>query len=325
VDGTTKRSRSTIGLSWERYEGPTWLIAAVVYGWWGLIVWFHACIPWCLMVPLGAIVIAWHNSLQHETIHALLRVPRPLRFALGIPPLGLVVPYPIYRRSHRRHHRDAWLTDPSEDPESYYHSEQEWRSLPQATRSVYLFNQTLLGRLTIGPLLYLMSFLKRESLRLAAGDRSNLAAWAWHAICVGLLLFYIREIAGMPLWQYVVLVVYPGLCLGMLRSFCEHRYAARSGHRTAIVESGFPFNLLFLNNNLHVIHHLSPTLPWYRIPAVWRESRAELLEHNGGFYFKGYAQIAAAHGFRPVFVPAQPQGNATPSADRTRIRPAGAT
>jgi fatty acid desaturase len=111
----------------------------------------------------------------------------------------------------------------------------------------------------------------------------------------------------------------------MLRSFCEHRYAVRPEHRTAIVESGFPLNLLFLNNNLHLIHHRFPTLPWYRIPAVWRKSREELLEHSDHFYFTGYAQIAAKHAFRVAFIPAWPQGNATLSADRNRIRPASAT
>jgi fatty acid desaturase len=128
----------------------------------------------------------------------------------------------------------------------------------------------------------------------------------------------------MPLWQYAGFVVYPGLCLGMLRSFCEHRYALRTGHRTAIVKSGFPLSLLFLNNNLHLIHHLSPALPWYRIPAVWRESRTELLEHNGGFYFAGYRQIAARHAFRPAFTPTQRHGQPGSSAERIRIRPAGA-
>jgi len=310
---------------WERYEGPTWVVAASVYGWWGLLVWFHAHIPWWLIVPAGAIVIAWHNSLQHETIHAMVRVPRAVRFALGAPPLGLAIPYPLYFRSHRRHHRDAWLTTPGEDPESFYRGEGEWQRYPQAIRAIYLFNQTLLGRMTIGPLLCLSSFLKREILRVVAGDRSNVPAWGWHAVSVSLLLLWVREFAGMPLWQYALLVVYPGLCLGMLRSFYEHRYADRPEHRTAIVESGFPFNLLFLNNNLHLIHHLSPTLPWYRIPAAWRESRTELLEYNGGFYFTGYSQIAAKHAFRTAFIPVQPHGETIVGTDDRRIQTASAS
>lgn len=309
---------------WNRFEGPTWIVAASVYGSWGLLVWFHASIPWWLMIPLGAWIIAWHNSLQHETIHALVRVPRWARYAIGMPPLGLAVPYPIYRRSHRLHHRDAWLTDAVEDPESYYHPEARWQRFPRAMRAVYLFNQTLVGRLTIGPLLYLARFLARETLRVAAGDRTNLGAWLLHAAFVGGILYFVGAIARMPLWQYVLFVVYPGLCLGMLRSFCEHRYAERTEHRTAIVESGLPFSLLFLNNNLHLIHHLSPGLPWYRIPPVWRTLRAELLEYNGGFYFAGYAHIAALHATRPAFIPARPQTGSAQRREATHVRTATA-
>jgi fatty acid desaturase len=325
VDRTSAQKRRTRHSFWDRYEGPTWVVAATIYGGWLLLVWFHAAIPWWLIVPCGAALIAWHNSLQHETIHALVRVPRRLRFALGFPPLGLAIPYPIYRRSHRKHHRDAWLTDPIEDPESFYHRDEAWQSYPQVLRAIYLFNQTLLGRLTIGPLLFLSGFLKRETMRVTTGDRSNLSAWAWHAIAVSSLLFFIDDVAGMPLWQYVLLVVYPGLCLGMLRSFFEHHYASRQGHRTAIVESGFPFNLLFLNNNLHLVHHLSPALPWYRIPTVWRESHAELLEHNGGFYFAGYLQVAAKRVLRAAFIPARPGAEPASEADRVRIRTASAS
>ena len=129
----------------------------------------------------------------------------------------------------------------------------------------------------------------------------------------------------MPLWQYLCFVVYPGLGLGMLRSFGEHRYAARPQQRTAIVESGFPFNVIFLNNNLHLVHHLSPALPWYRIPAVWRASRTRLLEHNGGFYFAGYSEIAARHAFGPVFAPVHPNSDGTVSTELVRIRPVSAT
>jgi fatty acid desaturase len=325
MEAIAGRLRRGICSSWRRYEGPTWLVAAAVYGGWASLLWFHARIPLWLMLPLGAVAIAWHNSLQHETIHALVRLPRPLRFALGFPPLALVVPYPIYCRNHRKHHRATRLTDPADDPESYYHREDDWQRYSPPIRVIFLFNQSLVGRLTIGPLLDAISFIKSEVQRVASGDRSNLSAWAWHAVSVGLILFCVGKIAGLPLWQYCCFVVYPGLSLGMLRSFGEHRYAARQQHRTAIVESGFPFNLLFLNNNLHLIHHISPALPWYRIPAVWRASRVRLLERNGGFYMRGYSQIAARHAFGPVFDPVYPHGDGAIKTERIRIPQANAT
>ena len=35
-----------------------------------------------------------------------------------------------------------------------------------------------------------------------------------------------------------------------------------------IIERGGPFALLFLNNNLHAVHHDRPSVPWYRIPET---------------------------------------------------------
>jgi fatty acid desaturase len=66
------------------------------------------------------------------------------------------------------------------------------------------------------------------------------------------------------------------------------------------------FGILFLFNNLHVVHHLKPTLPWYEIPRYYRHNRADLLRSNGNFFYRGYAQLAARHFFVPVFSPVHP-------------------
>jgi len=83
---------------WRRYEGPTWILALVIYGSWMALTSFHALIPWWIMIPVGAYLVAWQFSLQHETIHAMRFVPRWLRYAIAFPPLGLWFPYPIYNR-----------------------------------------------------------------------------------------------------------------------------------------------------------------------------------------------------------------------------------
>ncbi len=77
--------------------------------------------------------------------------------------------------------------------------------------------------------------------------------------------------------------------------------------RVAIVESNTLMGVLYLYNNLHLVHHRSPTLPWYRIPAKWRAQRAEMLATNRDFYYRGYLEIARRFLFRPVFDPAHPR------------------
>ncbi len=66
------------------------------------------------------------------------------------------------------------------------------------------------------------------------------------------------------------------------------------------------FGLLYLYNNLHVAHHLKPTMPWYDIPRYYRDNRVELLKDNGHFVYRGYAELAKRWLFVPVFSPVHP-------------------
>lgn len=290
---------------WE-LEVPTWILAVAIYGSWFLLMWFHAWIPWWAMIFLGGYVIAWQFSLQHETIHGFRGVPAWFRTLIAMPPLGLWFPYPMYRRSHSLHHRNTYLTVPGQDTETYYVKQADWARAGRLERAILLFNQTLVGRLLIGPLIRLYKLGQREIGRIRNHDTINVKHWAVHAVLVAILFWFVSGVCGMPWWQYILLVAYPGFSLGLLRAFIEHRAGARAGHRVAAVESNHLFGLLFLYNNLHVAHHLRPTLPWYELPRFYRENRAKLLKHNGNFVFTGYWPIARDYLFKPVFVPVHP-------------------
>lgn len=292
--------------TFRKIDGPTLLVASAIYGAWLALIYFHALVPWWVMIPAGGYVVAWHFSLQHEAIHAFRGVPAWLRLAIVYPPLGLWFPYPLYRKSHSIHHRDNHLTYPNEDTESYYVSAAEWEAASGAYRFVLMVNQTLAGRLLIGPLLRLWKLATREIGRARRGDTSHLRHWGLHAVAVLLLFGFVSGVCGMPWWQYVLLVAYPGMSLGLLRAFIEHRAAPAADARTAIVESNIVFGLLFLHNNLHIAHHLNPTMPWYELPRFYRENRTELLRRNGGFFFRGYGEIARKYLVKPVFTPIHP-------------------
>jgi fatty acid desaturase len=222
------------------------------------------------------------------------------------PPLGLWFPFPLYRKSHTTHHRDVHLTIPGVDTESYYVRRADWERMSKARRALLTFNQTMAGRLLIGPPLRLWLLVLRETRRVREGDTSHLPHWGIHAVAVGLLFWFISGVCHMPWWQYCLLVAYPGLSLGLLRAFTEHRAAENSQERTASVESNALFGLLYLYNNLHVVHHLKPTMAWYDIPAYYRANKEELMRMNGEFMYKGYAQLARHYLFVPVFSPVHP-------------------
>lgn len=293
---------SRVAGGWNRYEGPTWIVASAVYVGWFVLVAFAAQLQWWIVLPAGAYLVAWQASLQHETIHAMTRVPNRLKTALVSLPIGIFVPYSVYVRDHRRHHAASNIADEG-DPESDFHGETEWNAYPPGLRALYLFNQTLLGRFLAGPPLQLSRLARDEWLRVRAGDLALARTWLLHAFGVALLLAAVEAFAHLTWWRYLLLFGWPGYSLGMLRSFAEHRWTPHAPERTAIIESRFPLALLFLNNNLHLVHHLRPSLPWYDIPRAWRAQSEALLEVNGRFFFRGYGEIARRWALRPITVP----------------------
>lgn len=293
---------------WRRWEVPTWIVAVAIYACWAALVVFSRFIPWPILAIAGAYVLAWHFSLQHEAIHGWRSIPLPLRTALVWPPIGGWLPYELYRRSHTIHHRDANLTYPGLDTESVYHRAEAWAGYSPAWRAVLLFNQTLLGRLTIGPLLRLRKLFLTETALLRKGDFSNVWIWIRFALGLAAVLAFVKLVGRMPIWKYYLVIVYPGFSLGLLRAFIEHRWGQEPEERVASVESNWVFGLLFLWNNLHIVHHLEPALPWYEIPRLYRQDRDYYLTRNGSYLFSGYGEIARRWLVRPVFIPVHPAG-----------------
>ena len=291
-----------------RLELPTIAVALVIYGGWIATTLFWRVLPWPLLALSGGWFVAWQSSLQHEVIHGHPSRSRRVNDALGWPPLSLWLPYLIYRRSHLRHHNDALLTDPIEDPESAYLTRQRYERIGPVGRLIVRFDTTLLGRLLIGPAIMIGSFLVSEALALGRGNRSHLRIWAWHLIGVVAVLAWTGLVCGMPISIYLLAFVYPGAAFARLRSYAEHRWSPAPAERTAIVEDGGPFALLFLNNNLHVLHHDRPTVPWYALPALYRRERDALVEQNGGLVYRGYADVAQRFLLKPHDRPVHPAG-----------------
>jgi len=285
------------------YEGPTLLVGVAIYSGWFTLMLNHQILPWPVIVIIGGILAAWHNSLIHESVHNINTVPKWLKMALVLPPLGVWYPYIYYTRAHTIHHRDNNLTDPDLDPESYYYTEADWQRLAPLMRAVLMFNQTFAGRLSIGPFIAFFHLVTNVVRKLIKGDVRTAKAVLLHVVSLGLLFGFVSGVAGMDWWMYIVCIAYPSLALSLIRSFCEHGAAQNPAHRTAIVESGTFFNLLFLYNNLHVVHHLDPTMPWYEIPGYYRDNRQDLHDRNGGYVLKGYGEVIRRFLFTPAFIP----------------------
>ncbi|WP_163849370.1 fatty acid desaturase [Pseudooceanicola aestuarii] len=271
-------------------EWPTLGLIVICYAGWALAT---VVLP-LLWLPLAvtgvAVTAALHSSLSHEVIHGHPTRWPWLNAALVFPALSLIVPYCRFRDTHLAHHRDEVLTDPYDDPESNFHDPALWARMPRAMRALLVVNNTLAGRMVLGPVIGTLSFAALEIRAHRAGDRRVLTGWLCHLAGLVPVVWWLTQVATIPAGA-LLLGSYLAHSILKIRTFLEHRAHERARGRTVIIEDRGPLALLFLNNNLHVVHHMHPRRPWYELPALYRQHRAKYLARNDGYVYRSYAEV----------------------------------
>lgn len=272
-----------------RVEWPTVLLIAACYMVWALgLFWLPG-----LWMPLAfaalVFAIALQCSLQHEVIHGHPFAGRTWGAPLVYASLNLAIPYGRFRDTHLSHHLDSNLTDPYDDPESNYLDPAVWGRLTGPVKGLLRLNNTLLGRMALGPLVGQITFIADDARQIRAGNRRLLGSWLGH-IAASVPVIWLVVASPMPLWLYLVACY---LALGMLkiRTFLEHQAHEKVRGRTVIIEDRGPLAFLFLNNNLHVVHHMHPRTPWYRLPQLYFPNREKYLTRNAGYRYASYAEV----------------------------------
>ncbi|MCI5077710.1 fatty acid desaturase [Oricola sp.] len=290
----------------KQLEWPTMAMLGACYGLWfvsGLVV--YPAFPIIGLVAM-AVATALHSSLQHEALHGHPSRSAAFNELLVALPLGVFYPYRRFRQTHLAHHNDERLTDPYDDPESWYRSAVSWQGFAAPVKLLLRLNNTLAGRLILGPGLMIAAFFSTELGRAWRNERDVRRAWLHQLaglIVLASLVVGVMDIA--PL--HYLAAAYGAMSIVAIRTYCEHQWAGDPDGRTVIIENGGVFGLLFLNNNLHLVHHNRPRAPWYRLPALYRADRAEWRRRNGGYVFSDYWAIFRAFAFRakePVVHPA---------------------
>lgn len=279
-----------MGRRLTKVEWPTLALLTLCYGVWALATTWLAAFWLPGAVVLTGLAIALHSSLTHEVIHGHPFRSARANAALVFPALALVIPFGRFRETHLAHHLDSILTDPYDDPESNYLDPGVWNRLPPPVKAVLRFNNTLAGRLLIGPLVSQLAFVLGDIRLARAGDRRVLPAWLWHIPQAGVVVMWLIAIGQMPLWAYGV-AAWMGLSILKIRTFLEHQAHERARGRTVIIEDRGPLSWIFLNNNLHVVHHMNPRVAWYKLPELFRANRERYLSRNGGYFYRSYAEV----------------------------------
>jgi len=275
-------------------EWPTLTLFVVTYAvWFAAVTWVSqiALVP---AILLAGLAMALQSSLQHEAIHDHPFRVQVLNTFLASAPLTLAIPYLRFRATHLAHHRNCELTDPFDDPESNFLDPSDWERAPTWLRALLSMNNTLAGRLTLGPLLGTGVFLRNEWRQ--RHDPTVRRGWLWHLVGMVPVMVLVWW-SKMPLWSYLV-ACYLGLSILRIRTFLEHQAHDLKRHRSVIIEDRGPLAFLFLNNNLHVVHHMHPKVPWYRLPRLFQNNRDRYLTMNGGYAYQSYAQVFRRYLFR---------------------------
>ncbi|MBS0364844.1 MAG: fatty acid desaturase [Proteobacteria bacterium] len=293
-------------------EIPTVLLTLVVYAAWLFLTYNWARWPLFIVAPLMAVILTLHSSLQHETVHGHpTRWPAVNRL-LVILPLSFWLPFDRYLYSHRVHHRDERLTDPLDDPESFYWTPEDWARLSSLHRLSLRVQQTLAGRILFGSFWFIGVFLRSEVRALRRNEPGVRRIWAQHLLWCLPVVVWIKAVCGMPLWIYVLTMVVPSYGILLIRSYPEHRARPAVRARVAVVEGSWILGPLFLFNNLHSLHHEAPMIPWYQLPRRYREQRERLLAENGGLVYYTYFAVARRYLFRAHDVLQHPLGRIAP-------------
>lgn len=272
--------------AWE--EAPTFILFVGCLVFWGL----------ALMLPVGwaglgflilVLSLVLHSSLSHEILHG-----HPFRktwacTALALVQLGLFIPYLRFKEQHLAHHHDERLTDPYDDPESNYLDPARWAGLSERMRLLLRVNNTLLGRMVVGPALGMVHFVAEDLRLIRNGDQHVLRQWLLHLPGVVLVLWLVN-LSAMSAWTYLA-ACYCALSVLKIRTFLEHRAHERASARTVVIEDRGILAFLFLNNNFHVVHHMHPQVCWYQLPGLYLAHKDRFLRRNQGYVYRSYGQI----------------------------------
>lgn len=272
----------------KQIEWPT------VFLWLGCWVAWVLCLfvlPPVLAAVMLVFVLVLQSSLSHEALHGHPFRVKWANDGMAIISLGLFIPYLRFRDTHLAHHIDERLTDPYDDPETNFCDPIIWAKMPKWQRSMMRANNTLLGRMLIGPVISQFMFMRGDWREIRAGDQAVALAWALHLIS-SIIVVAVVLVGDLPIWTYL-LCCYLAISILKIRTFLEHRAHNDAIARTVIIDDKGPLAFLFLNNNLHAVHHMHPQVAWYNLPQLYRQNAECYDAFNEGYSYPSYTHIFA--------------------------------
>jgi beta-carotene hydroxylase len=215
----------------------------------------------------GLNVIALHmvGTVIHDASHHAAHPNRVMNAIMGHgSALMLGFAFPVFTRVHMQHH--AHVNDPKNDPDHFVSTGGPlWLIAARFFyHEIYFFKRRLWRKYEL-----LEWFLSRL-----------FVATIVYIACENGFLGYILNF-----WFSPALVV--GLALGLFFDYLPHRpFQERDRWKNARVYPSPVLNLLIGGQNYHLIHHLWPSIPWYKYQGAYQAVKP-LLDEKGCYQSLG--------------------------------------
>ncbi|MUL48778.1 2Fe-2S iron-sulfur cluster binding domain-containing protein [Mycobacterium sp. CBMA293] len=227
-------------------------------------------LPAWVTIPVNAAVTFTMFTVLHDAIHYAISTVRWVNGLFGRLAMPLVVPilsFPSYAFIHIEHHRHS--NDDDNDPDAWASHTPTWQAP---------------ARWALAELFYGNYLIRKIRTRPKAEVAETLFAFTLSA--VGLLVAILTG----HLWMLAVVFLIPqriGIMFlawwfdwmphhGLEATQRSNRYQATR----ARVGMEWLFTPLMLSQNYHLVHHLHPSVPFYRYVKTWRRNEEAYLERD---------------------------------------------
>jgi beta-carotene hydroxylase len=220
--------------------------------------WRWQWLDWCCF-SMNVLALHLAGTVIHDASHHAAHPSRVVNAVMGhASALLLGFSFPVFTRVHMQHH--AHVNDPKNDPDHFVSTGGPlWMIAARFFYHEIFFFQRRLWR-------------KYELLEWFLA-RLAVAAIIYAAVQFDFLGYIFN------FWFTPALVV--GVALGLFFDYLPHRpFQERNRWRNARVYPGRLLNLLIMGQNYHLIHHLWPSIPWYRYQGAYYATKP-LLDAKG--------------------------------------------
>ncbi|MFK7986322.1 MAG: fatty acid desaturase [Sandaracinaceae bacterium] len=228
-------------------------------------------VAWSGRVPLllgsvlatlaGYLAFTVMHEASHGNIHGRHRRFAKLGTVAGwVASATLFAPYPAFRVLHLRHH--SYTNHPDKDPD-YFVAGSAWMAPIRCLKTLpHYYREFLFGKTSH----------TKQARRERAGVLLGIAVYVCAAI--GLTLSG-RGLEVLMLWIVPSVLATALLALGF-DWLPHHPHDTRERfHDTRIIDAKI-LDLVLVGQNLHLVHHLWPRVPFYKYRAAFEDSREDL-------------------------------------------------